>query len=394
MTSSADVVICGAGIAGITTAYHLAVQHGISRVLLIDERSPLSLTSDKSTECYRNWWPGPGDAMVALMNRSIDQLEALAAASDNIFQLNRRGYLFASADPTSISSFAQTASESAALGAGPLRHYDGQPSATPYQPAAAHGFASPLTGADLISDPALIRAQFPYLSEQTVAVLHTRRCGWFSAQQLGMYMLEQARERGVRLRTGRVTGVRTEGGRVAAVQVQSQEGTRSIATHTFVNAAGPMIKEVGALLGGELPIFSELHIKIAFNDYLGIVPRDAPLLIWNDPTPLVWSAAERETLAAAEETRWLLDTFPAGVHARPEGGPGSNILLILWSYDATPVAPVFPFAIDPHYPEIALRGLATMIPGLQAYLERIPPPFVDGGYYTKTQENRPLRVPM
>ena len=34
--------------------------------------APLSLTSDKSTECYRNWWPGPGDAMVRLMNRSID----------------------------------------------------------------------------------------------------------------------------------------------------------------------------------------------------------------------------------------------------------------------------------------------------------------------------------
>ena len=59
---TADAVICGAGIAGIATAYHLTVGHGLRRVLLVDPRPPLSLTSDKSTECYRNWWPGPGNA--------------------------------------------------------------------------------------------------------------------------------------------------------------------------------------------------------------------------------------------------------------------------------------------------------------------------------------------
>ena len=68
---TAEVVICGAGIAGIAAAYHLAVRRGVRGVVLVDEGAPLSLTSDKSTECYRNWWPGPGDDMVALMNRSI-----------------------------------------------------------------------------------------------------------------------------------------------------------------------------------------------------------------------------------------------------------------------------------------------------------------------------------
>lgn len=97
--STADVVICGAGIAGIATAYHLAVNQGIREVVIVDERPPLSLTSDKSTECYRNWWPGPGNAMVSLMNRSIDILEELARESGNSFALNRRGYLYATADP-------------------------------------------------------------------------------------------------------------------------------------------------------------------------------------------------------------------------------------------------------------------------------------------------------
>jgi len=51
---TAEVVICGAGIAGIAAAYHLAVRRGVADVVLVDERPPLSLTSDKSTECYRN----------------------------------------------------------------------------------------------------------------------------------------------------------------------------------------------------------------------------------------------------------------------------------------------------------------------------------------------------
>jgi len=48
---------------------------------------PLSLTSNHSTECYRNWWPGPGNAMVALMNRSVDLMEELALESHNVFHL-------------------------------------------------------------------------------------------------------------------------------------------------------------------------------------------------------------------------------------------------------------------------------------------------------------------
>ena len=53
MTRTTDVVICGAGIAGIATAHALAMR-GITNITLIDERSPLTLTSDKSTEAYRN----------------------------------------------------------------------------------------------------------------------------------------------------------------------------------------------------------------------------------------------------------------------------------------------------------------------------------------------------
>ena len=160
-TTTAEVVICGAGIAGVAAAYHLAVRRGVRDVVLVDERPPLTLTSDKSAECYRNWWPGPGDAMVALMNRSIDLLEELARESGNVFRMNRRGYLFATADPARAcrASF-DAAEEAAGLGAGPVRRARRAATATIVRRRPT-GFEEQPTGTDVITDRALIRREFP-----------------------------------------------------------------------------------------------------------------------------------------------------------------------------------------------------------------------------------------
>lgn len=51
-----DVVICGAGIAGVSAAYHLT-RLGVKNVVVISSHTPLTLTSAYSTECYRDYWP-------------------------------------------------------------------------------------------------------------------------------------------------------------------------------------------------------------------------------------------------------------------------------------------------------------------------------------------------
>jgi glycine/D-amino acid oxidase-like deaminating enzyme len=390
--STAEVVICGAGMAGIAAAYHLAVRCGMRDVVIVDERAPLSLTSDKSTECYRNWWPGPGDAMVAAMNRSIDLLEGLAHESDNVFRMNRRGYLFATADPARIPAFVAAAKDAESFGAGGARVHDC--AASDYQPALPEGFEDRPTGADVIVEPSLIRRHFPYLAHDTVAVVHARRCGWFSGQQLGMYVLEQARTAGVRMVEGRVEHVETAGGRVRAVSVATHGGVQRIGTPRFVDAAGPFLARVARLLEVDLPVFCERHGKIAFNDVRRAVPRDAPLMIWMDPVRLAWSDEERSELAASEAHRHLLEALPGGVHGRPEGAGDSPVVLALWTYDAEPVEPAFPIAFEDTYAEIVLRGMARMIPALAAYVSRLPRCFVDGGYYTKTRENRFLSGPL
>jgi glycine/D-amino acid oxidase-like deaminating enzyme len=394
VVTTADVVVCGAGIAGVAAAWELAVRRGAGRVALVDERAPLSLTSDKSTEAYRNWWPGPDDAMVRLMNRSIDLLEGLADATDNAFLMNRRGYLYATADPARAAALAATAEQAAARGAGPLRRHPAGPGGPAYRPAPARGYRDQPVGADLLAAPAL-HAAFPYLAPAAGAALHVRRAGWLSGQQLGMHLLGEARARGVRLIAGRVDAVEVTGGRVAGVRVAGAGGAVQIATRAFVDAAGPFVADVAALVGVALPVASEPHRKLAFEDHLGVVPRDAPMLIWDDPQVLAWSDEERAALAGAAELGWMLGPLPAGAHLRPEGSsPDARTVLVLWAYHAEAGPPAFPLPPDPHFPELALRGMIAMVPGLGAYLERLPRGFVDGGYYTRTPENRPLIGPL
>ena len=389
-SQSYDVVVCGAGISGIAAAHALA-EAGVGRIALIEAGPPLGLTSDKSSECYRNWWPGPGDAMVSYMNRSIDLMEGHARRAGNPFQMNRRGYIFATARPETIGEYERQAAEAAELGSGPLRRWDtGQAG---YEPATASGFESTLDGADLLLDPALIREHFSYLHPDTVAVLHTRRCGSLSAQTLGMFLLEEARENGVDLVIADLVGVERTAGRVSGVRISDDGEETALATDTLVLSPGPHLNRMLDMVEVELPVLVEKHVKISLPDPLGAVPRSAPLMIWSDPVDLEWEPELREAFAASEETRYLVETFPTGVHGRPVGA-GDQVLMY-WTYDCpTSRDPVFPLDWDPNLPEITLRGMAAMIPGVAQYFDPMPKPYVDGGYYTKVPDNRPLIGPL
>ncbi|HET8568131.1 MAG TPA: FAD-dependent oxidoreductase [Candidatus Limnocylindria bacterium] len=294
--TSASTLVIGAGIAGVAIAHALATR-GHDGVVIVDERAPLSLTSAVSTECYRDWWPGPDGAMTGLMTRSIDILEDLADESSNVFNMNRRGYLFATADERRIAEWERGAEQIAAHGGGPLRKHENGSGA--YVPSPPRGVDRGLHGADLITDRALIARRFPYLSPETVAVLHARRCGWLSAHGLGTYLLEEARARGAALVRARVGEIETASGRIAAVRVDD----RRVPVERVVVAAGPHTRDIAALAGLDLPIELEPHQKVAFHDTLGAIPRDAPFLIWSDPQRIPWSDEERAELArsGAEE---------------------------------------------------------------------------------------------
>ena len=76
--ASAEVVVCGAGMAGAAAAYHLAVRQRVPNVVIVEPRDPLTLTSDKGTMGYRNWFDGPDDTMVQFVGRSVGIMEEIA----------------------------------------------------------------------------------------------------------------------------------------------------------------------------------------------------------------------------------------------------------------------------------------------------------------------------
>jgi len=344
-------VIVGAGIAGVSAAYHLAVRRGIGNVVLIDPRPPLTLTSDKSTECYRNWWPDR--PMVGLMNRSIDIFEELSEETE--FGLNRNGYLFVTGREETMTALTAQVTAVSQLGA----------------------------TAELLG-PAQLRDRYPYVTEVARGAVRVDRAGWFRAQDLGQWMLDRARAAGARLTTGQVVTV-------GDGQVGLADGT-SLSTPAVVVAAGPLSGEVAGYAGVHLPLFSELHLKVAFKDHLGVIPRDAPMTIWSDTQRIEWSEEEREELAAMGRQD-VLGEMPIYCHFRPEGGTESPYFVALWEYHGQVVEPSWPLPVDSLYPEVVMRGLTTMVPGLAVYADRLPESFVDGGYYTKTRENRPLIGP-
>lgn len=385
MSANYQVVVCGAGIAGVSAAYYLAAA-GLKDILLVDERPPLTLTSDRSTECYRNWWPDP--EILALMNRSIDLMEQLSTESGNTFHMNRRGYLYVTGDARKIPAMKESALRISAFGGGPVRIHTN--SASGYMPQPVRGPAGAALGADLLLGNEIVRAHFPYLTSSAAAALHVRRAGWLSAQQLGMYLLEKARALGVTFARRRVDAVEVSNQQVRGITLNDGQ---QIGCQIFVNAAGPFFGRVGKLIGLDIPVLTEVHLKVTFKDHLGVVPREAPLLIWDDPQFLHWENDELALLGSDPDLEWLTQPFPAGAHSRPEGSGESQSILMLWDYKTHVMEPVLPTPVDDQYPEVVLRGLSTMLPGLSAYFGRATRPQIDGGYYVKTRENRLLAGP-
>lgn len=375
------IVVVGAGIGGISTAFHIAML-GHDDVLICDPRPPLTLTSDKSTECYRNWWPSR--EMVQLMNRSIDLLERYDGLSGHAFNMNRRGYLYVTAQETQLERLLGDGRLAEAHGAGELRHHTSPHRYRPLDPVGVPG----IDGADVL-DRDMLDRHFPYLAPHAVGALHARRAGWLSAQQLGAWMLEVAKSKGVRIVATAVDRIDTTGGAVSGVGLA--DGSH-IATTTVVDAAGPMVGPVAELAGVALPVHSEAHFKVAFRDPGQVIPRHAPMVIWCDPQEIPWSDDERHLLADAGRSE-LIETMPAFCHGRPEGPAESPWFVALWEYHRSVLEPVWPMASDELYPEVVLRGMRTMVPGLGRYLDHMPQPFVDGGYYTKAPDNRPLVGP-
>ena len=375
---TADAVICGAGSAGLASAYYLS-QMGLTDTILIDQHEPLSQTSAKSGENYRTWWPN--ESMVAFNSRSIELLDDIVAKTNNQINLDRRGYLYISEQKSlNILDVYQD------LDLGGIRIHE-KVDAT-YQP--FHEDFS-LQGADVLVGDALIKEHFPHLSNRISFAIHARRAGSLSAQQLGMYHLNQAKARGLRLLKAEVVDLKIDDEGICGVLVNQSGESIELATRVFINAAGPFIGRIAAMFGETLAIKNIFQQKIAFRDYEAILPRQMPFTVFLDEQMLNWNQEEKDLLAEEPELAWFLSRFQGGLHIKPEGGRGSILVKLGWAFNRESEEPQWDRRSLASFPDVVIRGASRFIPRLERYIAKLPKPILHyGGYYTKTEENLPL----
>ncbi|MGC3940566.1 NAD(P)/FAD-dependent oxidoreductase [Roseobacter sp. EG26] len=384
------IAIIGAGIIGISTAYYLAKNHNLSKVTLIDREQPMSFTSAQSGENYRNWWPHP--SMVAFTNRSIDLLEDFARESGNRINMNRRGYALASRR-TEINDLVQQLHDGLGDTADRLIRYHSSGDTDRYQPSLAPDWETAPIGVDILQDQPLIRSTFPSYERDIQTVIHIRRGGDISSQQLGMHMLGALKGDRFERLTGSVESITQADG--FTLEIAAVDGTHTLQADKIVNAAGPFADRIAKMLGIELPICNTFQQKIAFEDHKKAVPRELPFSIDLDGQKIDWSEEDREMLQADPDFKWLTDDMPGAIHCRPDGGDHGTWVKLGWAYNETAAEATWEPPLDDNFPEIVLRGAARLNPALKAYYGRLPRNMHHyGGWYTMTEENWPLIGPM
>ena len=321
----------------------------------------MSYTSAQSGDNYRNWWPHP--VMTAFTDASINELDRFARDTNDVFNMTRGGYVLAT------------------------RRDEISDIRAAIQP-----------GIDVdFHEGAAVQKAFPALANDIRNVVHIRRGGDISGQQLGTWMLEQIRASGGRLLRGSVTAVSSDNGFTLSIDGSGEFAT--VNADVIINAAGPFAHRIAAMLGEELPVQNIFEQKVAFEDRLGAIKRDMPFSIDLDPKKLGWTDEERELLETDPDLAWLTEQMPGGTHCRPDGGPNGKWVKLGWAYNHTASEPREDLAneplSDPQFPEIVMRGAAAFIPGLVPYIENPPTRYSHyGGYYTMTDENWPLIGPM
>jgi glycine/D-amino acid oxidase-like deaminating enzyme len=364
------VAICGAGIAGVAVAYHLAVKHKLSNIVLIDRQQPLSYTTSKSGENFRDYWPQ--SCMASFSVRSIQLMKELASQHDDVFDMRFSGYDFIS--------------EQQGRDIFPSDHMQ---DAEQSQPVSADKPSRPVS----LINAGEIRQKYPWLSETVEQVVHIPQAGAIDVYALGSLLFKLARGAGVKFVQGKIEEVnQLEAGGFSLVMTGADSRPQTLQADKLVLAGGPFNRQLASMLNIDLPITNVLQRKIVIPDPLAVIPRHMPFTIFADSQKLSWSTEEQELIASDPEYQWLLGSFPAGLHIKPES---KNQIKLGWAYNREPDNPVWEPEDDFDFPNVVLRGASRFIPALKPYVEDLPTPLVQyAGYYSRTDENWPLIGPL
>jgi len=348
------IAICGAGIAGVSTAYFLAKEIKDVDIILIDKHQALNFTSSKSGENFRDYWPH--QCMEALSSRSIELMKSLKNdLGDDAFDIVFSGYHFVShltnpifADDDTIEFQKRNVVE-----------YDTKG----------------------------IQQKHPYLDTGISKSIFINNAGHVDSISMAGAMLSKAQEYGLQFKQTEIVNLELKNKRV---NIQCSDKT-NIEVDQIVIATGPFMNDTASMLGLSFPIWNTLQRKFIIPDPKGIIPRDMPFTIYADGQTLPWSLDELDLFKSNEDMHWMTKSFPGAIHIKPESG---DRIKMGWAFSTDKVEPQWQVSNSEYFPQIVLTGASRFIPALREYADNIPTPIIEyAGHYIRTAENWPLIGP-
>lgn len=262
MDGTAEVIIIGGGVVGLSLAYHLA-ERGVRDVVVLEAGLCGGGSTLKATGGFRLQFGTAINVRLSLL--SLPFWQRFDATFGARLRFRQIGYLFLLTTPEQRAAGERNVAMQQGLGV-PARLV---------MPAEAAALSPGLN-----TDGVLAGAYCPWdgVLEVDAAVAGLRA----GCRRLGVAVREGVAVTGVTVAGGRVRGVTTHAGVLAAPVV--------------VNAAGPRAAEVGALAGVTLPVWPERRQAALTAPAAGIDPRAA----------------------------WTID-LDSGCYARPDPGGGAVI---------------------------------------------------------------------
>ena len=245
LPNTADIVVIGGGVMGVSAAYHLA-SRGCRDVVLVEKAQFLG--SEATGKCAGGIrYQFSTEINVRLSLLSLPMLDRFEAELEQPIDLRRTGYLFLLDNRGDLATFERNVAMQNRLG---------------------------VSSRILSCNEAAALAPLIQMDDIVGAAWHEGD-GLADPNGVVQGYAAAARRAGAQLFTGvAALGIRVESGRVAAVE--TSDGV--IATRHVVDAAGPWAGQVAALAGVDLPIVP-MRRQIAVTTPLPQVPPDFPFVI-------------------------------------------------------------------------------------------------------------------
>ena len=284
MRTETKVLVIGGGVQGCSVLYHLT-KLGWSDVTLVEADELTSGSTWHSaglcTQMNSSW------NMMGLLKYSLELFKSLEAETGQVVDFRETGSLRIATNQDRMDEFEHRKGIAATLG-------------VPFE----------------IITPDQARRHFPFANfDDALGVAHILTDGYVDPTGVTNALAKGATDRGAEIyRQTRVTGIEREGDRWL---VETSEG--EIRAEVIVNAAGQWAKEVGQLVGLELPIVPVEHHYLITEPIPEVRDYEGELPVLRDPDESFYVREEGGGLLVgpfeADTVTWATDGIPEDFHS-------------------------------------------------------------------------------